>query len=69
MAVKSQVATMPDELLQENEEITLSMDGLNVNGLDFLTTIAHDLRHVSAARIVSKGHKPAHQRMQEICLL
>ena len=67
--VKSQVITIPDELLQVNEEITLSIDGLNVNGLEFLTTISHDLYYRSAARIMSTGHKPVYQRIQEIYLL
>ena len=42
VAVKIQFTTMPDELLQANVEITLSIDGLNVNGLEFLTTITHE---------------------------
>ena len=43
VAVKIQVITIPDELLQVNEDINLYIDGLNVNDLEFLATIAHDL--------------------------
>eukprot|EP00957_Ditylum_brightwellii_P195241 14874216-Ditylum_brightwellii.AAC.1 len=34
---------IPSELLSLQEEVTLSMDGLLVNGLKFLTTISHDI--------------------------
>ena len=41
--IKSQVIEMPDELLKLQEEITLSIDSICINGLQFLKTIAHDL--------------------------
>ena len=34
---------LPKELVEINEDITLSVDGLNVNKVKFLTSIAHDL--------------------------
>ena len=39
----SNIIEIPAELLHIQEEITLSMDGLTVNSLKFLTTISHDL--------------------------
>eukprot|EP00957_Ditylum_brightwellii_P065236 4947813-Ditylum_brightwellii.AAC.1 len=34
---------IPSELLSLQEKVTLSMDGLTVNGLKFLTTISYDI--------------------------
>ena len=34
---------LPKELVEINEDITLSVDGLNVNKVKFITSIAHDL--------------------------
>lgn len=59
--VKSQVITAPDELLQVNEDIALSIGGLNVNGLEFITSISHDLYNRLAGRTMPTGHKPAYQ--------
>ena len=39
----SNIIEIPSELLHIQEEITLSMDGLTVNSLIFLTAISHDL--------------------------
>ena len=38
MAVTSQVIEIPDELLRVNEEI-MSIDALNVNSLEFVSTM------------------------------
>ena len=69
MAVRSQVIEIPDELLRVNEEITLSIGALNVNSLEFLTTISHDMYYSPAARIISTGHKSVYQKIEEIYLL
>ena len=39
----SNIIDIPAELLHIQEEITLLMDGLRVNSLNFLTIILHDL--------------------------
>ena len=39
----SNAIEIPPELLRINEDITSSIDGLDVNSLKFLTTISHDL--------------------------
>ena len=57
---------MPVELLQVNEEIILLIDALNDSGLEFLTSISHVLCYRSAAIIMSTGHKPVCQQIEEI---
>lgn len=49
--IKSQVIEIPNELLKLQEEISLSIDGIYVNGLRFLTTIAHDLYYITAQQL------------------
>ena len=39
----SNVIEIPRELLRINEEVTLSIDGLEINTLKFLTSISHDI--------------------------
>jgi hypothetical protein len=41
--VTSNIVEIPDELLEIQQDPTLSMDGLTVNSLKFLSTISHDL--------------------------
>jgi hypothetical protein len=41
--VTSNILEIPDELLEVQQDLTLSMDGLTVNSLKFLSTISHDL--------------------------
>lgn len=43
--VISSIVEIPKELLKLQENITLSMDGLSVNSLKFLTTISHDIMY------------------------
>jgi hypothetical protein len=46
--VTSNLVEIPDELLRVQEDLTLSMDGLTVNSLKFLSTISHDLFYRTA---------------------
>ena len=39
---------LPEELVEINKDITLSVDALHVNKVKFLTSIAHDLCHRTA---------------------
>ena len=41
--VETNIIEIPDELLEVQKDITMSMDGLMVNSLHFLSTIAHDI--------------------------
>ena len=43
LPAQSNVIEIPTELLRINEDIVLSIDGLTVNSLKFLTTISHDV--------------------------
>ena len=51
MAVTSQAIEMPDELMTVNEEVTLCIDASNVNSLEILTTISHDMYCRSVANV------------------
>jgi hypothetical protein len=46
--VASNIVEIPDELLEIQQDLTLSMDGLTVNSLKFLSTISHDLFYRTA---------------------
>jgi len=39
----SNLVEIPDELLETHQDVTISMDGLTVNSLKFLSTISHDI--------------------------
>jgi hypothetical protein len=41
--VTSNIVEIPDELLEVQQDLTLSMDGLTMKSLKFLSTISHDL--------------------------
>jgi hypothetical protein len=46
--VTSNIMEIPDELLEVQQDLTLSMNGLTVNSLKFLSTISHDLYYRTA---------------------
>jgi hypothetical protein len=46
--VTSNIVEIPDELLDVQQDLTVSMDGLEVNSLKFLSTISHDLYYRTA---------------------
>ena len=46
--VTSNMIEIPRELVSVQENVTLSIDGLKVNSLDFLTTISHDIFYRTA---------------------
>jgi hypothetical protein len=46
--VTSNIVEIPDELLEVQQDLTLSMDGLSVNSLKFLSAISHDLYYRTA---------------------
>jgi hypothetical protein len=41
--VESNIVEIPDELLEIQQDLKVSMDGMTVNSLKFLTVISHDL--------------------------
>ena len=58
-----------EELLRVNNKITLSIDSINENGLNFLIAISHDLHYWSAARLMTTGTKDVYECAKEIHLL
>ena len=44
----SNLVEIPDELLETHQDVTISMDGLTVNSLKFLSTISHDIYYRTA---------------------
>ena len=44
----SNLVEIPDELLETHQDVTISMDGLTVNSLKFLSTISHDIYYHTA---------------------
>jgi hypothetical protein len=48
MPVVSDRIEIPQELIVSQKEVTLSMDGMKVNGLAFLTTISHNIYYRTA---------------------
>ena len=49
--VVSTMIELPDELLDIHKEVTVSLDGLEINNVKFMTTIAHDLYYCTAQYI------------------
>ena len=46
--VVSNIVDIPDELLELQKDLTLSLDGMTINSLNFLTKIYHDLMYRTA---------------------
>lgn len=57
---------IPEELLELHRAVTLSMDGLTVNGLVFLTSIAHELYYRTAQYVQSTSEQAFKQAFKEI---
>ena len=41
--MKSQIIDTPKELINSNQDLTMSIDNLKINGFQFLAAIIHDL--------------------------
>jgi hypothetical protein len=46
--VESNIVEIPDELLEIQQDLKVSMDSMTVNSLEFLTAISHDLYYRTA---------------------
>jgi hypothetical protein len=46
--VQNNMIEIPDELLDVQQDLIVSMDGLTVNSIKFLSTISHDLYYCTA---------------------
>ena len=45
---------IPNELINVNQDVTLSIDGMFVNGLQFLTSISHDIYCRTSQRLPAR---------------
>jgi len=48
----SNLVEILDELLETQQDHTISMDGLTVNSLKFLSTISHDIYNLTARYVI-----------------
>ena len=62
--VTSNKTEIPRELISVQENVTLSIDGLNVNLLDFLTTISHNI-YYRTAQYVQQRTAPVYEKCME----
>ena len=63
--------TLPKELMNVNCEVTLSIDGMTINGSQFLTSISHDIfcrtAQLLPKRPKSEDHKVKLKELNDIC--
>ena len=51
--VTSNLIEIPSELISIHEDVTISMDGLTVNALKFLTTTSHDIYYRTSQYVIN----------------
>jgi hypothetical protein len=51
--VESNIVEIPEELLEIQQDLKVSMDGMTVNSMKFLTAISHDLYYRTAQQYVT----------------
>ncbi len=57
---------IPRELITAQKEVTLSMDGMKVNGLYFLTTISHNLYYRTAQWVPNQTSEAYHDTLLQV---
>ncbi len=57
---------IPKELIMAQREVTLSMDGMNVNGISFLTTISHNICYRTAQWLPDKTMASYRDKLIEV---
>lgn len=57
---------IPKELITAQKEVTLSMDGMKVNGLYFLTTISHNLYYRTAQWVPHQTSEVYHDTLLQV---
>jgi hypothetical protein len=67
--VTSNIVEIPDELLEVQQDLTLSMDGLTVNSLKVLSTISHDLYYMTAQYVAKPVASIYKECMNELLAL
>ena len=63
---ESNVIEIPPELIAIHEEVTLSIDGLSVNALKFLTTISHEIAYRTGQYIKDARAEDYEKCMDEV---
>jgi hypothetical protein len=64
--VTSNLVEIPEELLEVQQEVTISMDGMIVNSLKFLTTISHELFYRTAQHVPTNVASEYEKCMDEL---
>jgi hypothetical protein len=67
--VTSNIVEIPDELLEVQQDLTLSMDGLTANSVKFLSTISHDLYYRTAQYVAKAVASVYEECMNELLAL
>ena len=62
----TETINIPEELIDKNKNLELSIDTMYVNGLLFLTSISHELYYRTAQYVPSKNKKNYIKCMEEI---
>ena len=66
MPVTSDVIKIPKELIPAQQDVTLCMDGMKVNGLWFLTTISRNIYYRTAQFVMKKEATEYLEAIKEI---
>ena len=69
LPAQSNLIDIPHELLRINEDIVLSIDGLSVNTLKFLTTISHDVFYRTGQHLNEANAQNYEECMKELYTL
>ena len=65
-AVQDEIAEIPKELLNVNRDIILSIDGISVNSLNFLTTISYGIYYRTATHLSNTGYLEIKEQTNEV---
>ena len=65
-SVRDASIEIPEELLSINKDIVLSMDGLTVNGLKFLTSMSHDVCYRTSTLLPTTQCEDIIEKVNEI---
>ena len=66
MSVTSDVIKIAKELIAAQQDVTLCMDGIKVNGLWFLTTISRNIYYRTAQFVIKKEATEYLEAIKEI---
>jgi hypothetical protein len=64
--VSNNIIEIPDELLEAQRDVVLSMDGMTINSLKFLMTISHEIFYRTAQYVQTNTAKVYEKSLDEI---